>query len=396
MAKLQLCVTLDLSKCFDVVPHSTLLEKLCAFGVDIEWFHSYLPGHTQQVRLGGAATRHATPVSGAHTAVSGLPQHQACPTRRKSPQVFFRGGALSCILYALFSNDLSSHIGDEVTTVCYADDTTPLTSVRKSDLNLVISRMEAALQSAYQWFCHNRLKVNAKKTQMVVIGIAAMLRNLPPISLNSCGTRIVDSRVVKSLCVTIDRHLNYQAHIDSITRKCTGILVALSHARHVIPRRVLKVIVESLAVSVVRYCLSVYDSCGATQGHRIQKILNFCARVVTGRRKFDHIADTFDQLGWLNAQLISLHAVCAVGKAVASGVPESIAQTIGPPANQVHGHCTRNSNHRALPRIRTEAGRRRLCYRGVDILKGIGIEPTTASFKADAKTCLLLESGGSE
>ena len=280
--KISIMVTLDLSKCFDVVPHSKLLEKLCAYGVDIEWFHSYLPGHTQQVRLGGAATRHATPVSGAHTAgAQRRVRVTAAPGLSDTQEItsgIFQGGALSCILYALFSNDLSSHIGDEVTTVCYADDTTPLTSVRKSDLNLVISRMEAALQSAYQWFCHNRLKVNAKKTQMVVIGIAAMLRNLPPISLNSCGTRIVDSRVVKSLCVTIDRHLNYQAHIDSITRKCTGILVALSHARHVIPRRVLKVIVESLAVSVVRYCLSVCGSCDAPQVHRIQKILNFCAR----------------------------------------------------------------------------------------------------------------------
>lgn len=220
-----------------------------------------------------------------------------------------------------------------------------------------------------------------------------MLRNLPPLTLNFGGTKVVDSRIVKSLGVSIDRHLSYHAHIDSITRKCTGILVALSHARHVIPRSALKTIVESLAVSVVRYCLSVYGSCGVTQVHRIQKILNFCARVVTGRRRFDHISDAIEQLGWLNAQqLVAFQTVCAVGKVISSGLPESIAHTIGPPANQVHEHGTRHANHRTLPHIRTESGRRRLCYRGVELLNTIGIAPVAAGFKADARAYLLLGS----
>ena len=105
--------------------------------------------------------------------------------------------------------------------------------------------------------------------------------------------------------------------IDTITRKCTGILTALSHARHVIPRSALKVIVEALAVSVVRYCLSVYGSCGVTQLNRIHKISNFCVRVVTGRCRFDHASDAIKLLGWLTAQqLVAFHAVCAVGKIV--------------------------------------------------------------------------------
>ena len=380
-------------------------KKLCAYGIHTDWFCSYLHGHTQQVRLsgrGGAETDRATKPSkyftlgarpaGAARYVGAAGVSQLSNSHDINSGIC-QGGALSCILYALYSNDFSSFIGDNVTTVCYADDSTLLTSGRKCDIHLVIARMEAALCSAYQWFCHNGLKVNAKKTQMVVIGTPAMLRSLPPVTLNFCGTQIVDSRTVKSLGVSIDRHFTYQTHIDSITRKCTGILIALSHARHVIPRSALKVIVESLAVSVVRYCLSVYGSCGVTQVHRIQKILNFCVRVVTGRRRFDHISDAIDQLGWLNAQqMVAFHTVCAVGKVIACGLPESIARAIGPPANQVHAHCTRRADQRTLPRIRTEAGRRRLCYRGVELLNAIGTEPSAAGFKADVKAYLLLES----
>ena len=39
-------VLLDLSKCFDVVPHQRLLEKLSLYGVETGWFENYLRGHT--------------------------------------------------------------------------------------------------------------------------------------------------------------------------------------------------------------------------------------------------------------------------------------------------------------------------------------------------------------
>ena len=56
----------------------------------------------------------------------------------------------------------------------------------------------------------------------------------------------------------VDRHLNFETHVDNVTRKCTGILIALSHTRSVLPRGTLKCIVEALVMSSVRYCLSIY------------------------------------------------------------------------------------------------------------------------------------------
>ena len=39
---------LDLSKCFDVIPHDALLRKLSLYGVDTRWFGSYLADHYQK------------------------------------------------------------------------------------------------------------------------------------------------------------------------------------------------------------------------------------------------------------------------------------------------------------------------------------------------------------
>ena len=233
------------------------------------------------------------------------------------------------------------------------------------------------------------MKLNATKTQMLVIGTPAMLRDVPPVSLSFCGTVMRESRIVKNLGVMLDRHLNFQSHIDAMTRKCVGILIALSHAKHVIPRAQLGGIVQALVVSIVRYSISVYGSCGDVQVHRIQKIINFCARVVTGRRRHDHISDAVQQLGWLTAeQLIVYHTVCSVQTVMVTGRPESLAATMGHRLSVQHEHNTRNAHHFVVPRMRTETGKRRLCYRGVKALNELEIDPGEPAFRASLKCAL--------
>ena len=87
----------------------------------------------------------------------------------------YQAGALSCILYMLFANDLSLHAPDNVTIVQYADDTQLMVTGKKRDLQQLVTRIERALDSVYQWFCHHGMKLNTKKTQMLVLGTPAML-----------------------------------------------------------------------------------------------------------------------------------------------------------------------------------------------------------------------------
>ena len=224
---------------------------------------------------------------------------------------------------------------------------------------------------------------------MIVLGTPSMIRDLPPVSLKFNGNTVTESREVKNLGLTIDRSLTYQAHINTMTRKCTGLLIALSHARHVIPGQALKIIVEALVLSVVRYCLSVYGSCGITQVQRIQKIVNFCARVVTGRRRSEHVADAIQLLGWLTAQqLIDFHTICAVQRIIMCAEPAYLYHTIGPRAVDVHHHDTRRAEDRTLSRIRTETGRRRLCHRGISLLNKRRLDPAEIGFRTKLKDAM--------
>ena len=108
--------------------------------------------------------------------------------------------------------------------------------------------------------------------------------------------------MVRNLGVVFDQFMTFTAHIDDVVRRCTGILIGLSHCRHSLPSATLTTLVQSLVVSLIRYCLSVYGTCNTTQTGRLQKVLNFAARVISGRRKFDHVSDVLHELQWLTAR----------------------------------------------------------------------------------------------
>lgn len=85
-----------------------------------------------------------------------------------------------------------------------------------------------------------------------------------PVSLNFSGAVVHERRSVKNLGVIIHSQQNYQPHIDLATQNCTGNLMAMSHAQHVMPHSTLKRAVQALVLSTVNFCASVYISCGVT------------------------------------------------------------------------------------------------------------------------------------
>ena len=344
--EISILVLIDLSKCFDVVCHEKMLEKLDLYNVDTAWFRNYLHEHTQQVKVRN--TDGSVTISQSLPITSGI----------------FQGGSLSCLLFSIFANDMSLHVPD-VTIVQFADDTQLLVSGRKADLAGLISKMESALSTLFTWFCSNDMKVNAAKTQMIVLGTRQMLNGLPSVSIRFAGTIVRESATVKNLGLVMDRHLHYHDHVNRVVSKCTGALLALNHVKHVLPIPALQPIVSSLVVSSLRYCISVYGTCGATELHRVQKVLNFCARVISGRRKHSHVSDVLKDLRWLSAaNLVLYHRICMVRTIVQTGQPSGIALMLHSATD--HGHDTRHARRLRLPQIHTEEGRRQLLYSGID------------------------------
>ena len=108
------------------------------------------------------------------------------------------------------------------------------------------------------------------------------------------NTAIHESDKVGIMGFVMDPSLSHDMHVKSVCGRCTGILIGLACVRRCVPKRVLpkRVLpkVNGLVFSLIRYCFPLFGSCKESH-KRLQKVVNFGARVVSGRRKRDHISD---------------------------------------------------------------------------------------------------------
>ena len=334
-----------------MIDHAKLLTKLELYGIDTTWFSAYLRNHTQSVSF--------TDALGNHKISDPLPNNIGV----------FQGSALGPLLYCVFANDISLFAEDAV-VVQYADDTQILVSGKKADFKNVIHRMERALSSLDIWFRANGLKVNAGKTQLMLLGSAQNLRNAPDVTVKFRDHTLFPVSEATNLGIIFDRTLNWNAHVTSVTRRCFGILSGLSHLRGRLPSSVISVLVNALVISQVRYCVSIYGNGSKANLSRLQKNINYGAKTVFGRKKYDHVSDLLDKLGWLSAEnLASYHTLCMVHKVRRLGEPEELAAGFATvaevrEAREVSARTTRQDRELYVPRSRTEMGKRRSSCRG--------------------------------
>ena len=241
------------------------------------------------------------------------------------------------------------------------------------------------------------MKINAQKTQLIVLGSRQNLQRLPPVTVQFMGAAVTGSTSVRNLGVMFDQCMTFSSHVSDLVQRCTGLLCGLAHSRHCLPQSVLVTLVQGLVVSRIRYCISVYGVTSQTEIGRLQKLLNFAARVISGRRKFDHISDVLRNLNWLSSDgLYQYHALTLLHRILSSNMPESLAACLTT-RRDIHQHCTRQSEQLVTPRIRTEAGRRRFLYSAVNTYNGLPVDLRALApgrFKPAVRTYLLESQNG--
>ena len=122
-------VLLDMSKAFDSIRHDILLQKLQQIGItssSLEWFHSYLSGRSQRVRIVDAVS-------------ASLPLKYGVP----------RGSILGPVLFTIYVNDLLAVPGH--TSVCYVDDSKLYLSFRSADISYAFRCLNEDLREIWRW-----------------------------------------------------------------------------------------------------------------------------------------------------------------------------------------------------------------------------------------------------
>ena len=139
-----LTVFIDLRKAFDSVSHSVIIRKLRKLGIqdtELQWFQSYLSMRSQHVQINCDKSPNME-------VNVGMPQ----------------GSLLSVLLFQLQINDLPKSL--KYCTSILADDTTLFLVVKS--LKFLRLKMQHDLDSLSRWLKANCLKLNVKKTKVML------------------------------------------------------------------------------------------------------------------------------------------------------------------------------------------------------------------------------------
>ena len=359
--------SIDLSRAFDSVDHGVLLTKLKWYGVDPEWFGSYLSDRRQVVRGGTLSL----PLS------HGVPQ----------------GSLVGPILFSIFTNDLPSYL-PHGRLISYADDTQLLDSALPKELTFLKTRQEETILAVQSYFTSNSLKMNPSKTTLLLVGTAQNLKKTASFHLNISGHILTPSPFVKMLGVTVDSNLSWEKHISDVVKKCNSILFCLYKIRHHLTPDVRKLLIQCHIFPHILYCLSVWGGAAQCHLHKVQKVVNFGARVVSGARMSDHISPTVEALGWCSVRdLVTQRDVIAVFRALREPcTPESIRSLFVTRA-AVSQRTTRATMAGMLepPDLRLSMSRRVFSYRAASSWNRLS--PDIASSRTRAEFLRRLECG---
>ena len=205
-------IFVDLSKAFDTVSHSSLLNKLPSFGIhgtELNWFTYYLFNRSQFVPSNGCAFD-IMPV------LCGVPQ----------------GSIIGPLLFIMHFNAAHTVLQNSK-IITYANDT--VIFVSGSSLDEVEGKLNNDLQNLKAWFDENELLVNLKKgkTESMIFGTAKRLGKAEEkeMKVEVNGRLIAGTLSYKYIGVYLDQTLYSATHFDKIYRKATGRLNLLRRIR---------------------------------------------------------------------------------------------------------------------------------------------------------------------
>ena len=100
----------------------------------------------------------------------------------------------------------------------------------------------------------------------------------------------------KLLGVTFDQDMTWNEHITQLISSCHSALSVIRKLQHIASYHTRKQVAETLILSKIDYCNSIYSTIPEYQKKRLQRVQNCCASFVSKRyAKIDDVKE----LGWL-------------------------------------------------------------------------------------------------
>ena len=158
----------------------------------------------------------------------------------------------------------------------YADDNTPF-FVGK-DLDDVISKLQNASKTLFQWFNDNQMKANPDKCNFIC---SSSIK----VSISTENQNIRNSASEKLLGMFFDRTLTFQSHIDKIYKKVSLKLNAISRITPYMDFNKKRLAVNAFFSSQFNYCPLMWMCYNRTYNNKINRLHERCLRMINNDKR---------------------------------------------------------------------------------------------------------------
>ena len=249
----------DLASAFDKVWHNGLLYKLHQYNIPNHlgyWIKNYLSNRKGRIKIGEV-------LSDLFDILAGVPQ----------------GSVLGPILFIIFFNDIHNIITERTTLGTYADDLTSW--VINKHLKILKNELQKQLTSIHEWSFKWHMKVNAKKTNYIVIHRGTTNHNL---NLNYNNELIQNEPNPKFLGVTLDKNLFLNKHAEILISRAQKRINMIRRIRGQdwgIDNRLTMITYKVLIRSIFDYAPMAQLALANTNINKIETIQRKAIRMVT-------------------------------------------------------------------------------------------------------------------
>lgn len=296
-------MSFDLSKAFDKVPHSLLINKLYNGNLPIwfiKWCYSYITGRHQMVKI--------------HNCYSSiLPVNSGV----------IQGSVLGPYLFSAFVGDFQSSNAN-CTVIKYADDfNIIITTSKDADLTNMIN---VEVNNITEWAHSNGLSINHNKTQLIRFGYN--LHNVQSETRILANIPVV--RSTKILGITIDSLLNWNNHINNVVKKQSSGLYLLRRLKHLgFSKSHLLTIFYLFIRAHADYCCPVFIGASKTQFLKLDSISKRAHKIICGNTCNCICEDIFpsSHSRSINLAINIFNKINALGIHTSNQIPHRLANT---------------------------------------------------------------------